>query len=261
MRPPSCALFSMVLPPSKVLQIEKIFRGCINIFLGYIGDRIGYKKVVMTCMIGTAIAGTCFDLTPRSSTIIQFPKLWVTQNESESQIQSIQWPICVETLTSEDCNDALEENYYFDFISNYTDCQNIENEPFFGESSIIRDIDDGTYYCNSWNENFDNETNFENLKTCSINGYDNLGNCTVVEGSHVATFWTYMGLRTVFRIFMGSCYSLLDSTGVVMADMHNSDYSQVLLISQAVAVVSPILAGLLIRDPEESDGNYLLPWK
>ena len=108
----------------------------------------------------------------------------------------------------------------------------------------------------------DSWTDYEtyDLTLCNLDQYGtdyNIRECYDFEGSHQKTFWTYFFLRLLFQSALISIYSCADATALRHARDYNSDYAWVVIYTNIVTLISPPIAGVLIKEaPEGSDGEF-----
>ena len=95
------------------------------------------------------------------------------------------------------------------------------------------------------------------LTLCNLDQYGtdyNVTECYDSEGSHQKTFWIYLMLRLLFQSSLLSIYSCIDGTSLRHARDYNSDYTWVYIYTNIVTLISPPIAGALIREAPE--GSY-----
>ncbi len=61
----------------------------------------------------------------------------------------------------------------------------------------------------------------------------------------------------VFTWAFNSIYPLLDSTGVILADQYDSDYSIMMIWSQVAACVGPFVSGYLVTEADDGSNGKL----
>ena len=97
------------------------------------------------------------------------------------------------------------------------------------------------------------------LTLCNLDQYGadyNLNECYESEGSHQKTFWIYLMLRLLFQSSLLSIYSCADATALRHARDYNSDYAWVIIYTNIATLISPPIAGVLIKQAAEgSDGE------
>ena len=106
------------------------------------------------------------------------------------------------------------------------------------------------------NANFTSHETYD-LTLCNLDQYGtdyNVTKCYDSEGSHQKTFWIYLMLRLLFQSSLLSIYSCIDGTILRHARDYNSDYFWVYIYTNIVTLISPPIAGALIREAPE--GSY-----
>ena len=106
------------------------------------------------------------------------------------------------------------------------------------------------------NANFTSDETYD-LTLCNLDQYGtdyNVTKCYDSEGSHQKTFWIYLMLRLLFQSSLLSIYSCIDGTILRHARDYNSDYVWVYIYTNIVTLISPPIAGALIREAPE--GSY-----
>ena len=103
----------------------------------------------------------------------------------------------------------------------------------------------------------DDETYDLTLCNLDLYGLDyNVTECYESEGSHQKTFWIYLMLRLLFQSSLLSIYSCADATALRHARDYNSDYAWVIIYTNIATLISPPIAGVLIKQAAEgSDGE------
>ena len=108
---------------------------------------------------------------------------------------------------------------------------------------------------NSWKDD-----EIYDLRLCNLDQYGtdyNIRECYDSEGSHQRTFWIYLLLRVLFQSSLLSIYSCIDGTILRHARDYNSDYAWVMVYNNIATLISPPIAGVLIKEaPEGSDGEF-----
>jgi hypothetical protein len=108
---------------------------------GFIGDKIGYKVVLVVNIILSGAAATCFDLTPRFHEHYRTPTLTIGHNTTANSdtILEFIWPLdCnVTSVTVTDCiaTPILEDSFFWNNIEDFVYCNN-ENATFNFQQSF-----------------------------------------------------------------------------------------------------------------------------
>ena len=246
--------------------------------LGYLGDKIGLKPMVLFAMIGFGVCGTCMDLTPRYKEFYRYSTSIITTNniaEGNFVMRSIHWPTnyphC-DNLEVQDLNMCATAPPVtnVDFYHNLIDYLICEND--FGETIQVKSLDisffespsnnsltvtelgnNGTF-CNLY-FNYINNISEEKI-SCVINENPEIGSCFNSSGSHAATFFTYLCLRIFFNIFISTMFALLDGTAMHLVKQHSGDYSMVLVWNFVAGVLGPLISGALVKDSDDPSGKY-----
>ena len=221
---------------------------------------LGYRAVLITCMLLTAMSASCFDLTPRFHLRSQQPTASLVETEVGFEIASIEWHLCGESeVTSLQCRESFVSLNYLVNISSFLDCPGYARVAEQDKDVALTQIKAReTSLCHATRQ-YMPATNFTTDVQCPVTGYPGLENCEIEDGSHADTFWVYFFLRVIYLWAMNSACALLDSTSVALADEHKSDYAHVALWYQLAGALGTLVAGFVIVDPEEgSGGKYLL---
>ena len=226
---------------------------------GFIGDRVGYRWVLVVSMVITALFGTFLDLTPRFSVDVKAPTatLFKAHDDPSFQLVSVEWPLChMDTLTDSDCEDSLLLLNDFENITSYLSCDepiSLLDEDFELFSPNVTESANGTF-CRAESDFEPDYLNGSYVTHCRLVGYPRAERCETKHGSHATTFWVNFAIRTVYMWTMNSAYTILDSTSVALAKDHNSDYSHVIVWFQLSGALGAFVAGFVIQDPEDGGG-------
>ena len=234
--------------------------------------------MVLLSLLGVGLSGTLFDITPRYKEYSRYPTAELEMDRVNTEkfiLRSISWPASYpkcdlrKTNNNETCQDfppLNNETFYNDLI-NYLKCSDENGEELTIENldtalfqkvptntSKLLDIPgNGTFcYLNSEIANV-------SITQCNIDIVRNpyLGECFDTEGSHAAMFWTYLPLRALWQIFMSATFALLDGTSMCLVKKYNGSYAMIIVWQSIAGVIGPLLAGLLVQDSEDPDGNNL----
>ncbi len=77
---------------------------------GFIGDKVGYKPVVVAAMILCGLSATSFTLVPIYSRVERTPSAQLVEIDGRHVVTSVSWPLCSSG------NDTGEFNYCVLFI-------------------------------------------------------------------------------------------------------------------------------------------------
>lgn len=222
---------------------------------GFIGDRLGYRAILIVSITLTGISATCFDLTPRFSEQIRAPTAIVYELDPLNAtygLFSVQWATCDKQVTSLLCNHSLTNNLdQLPGLSDFLYCPGGDLDVIdFPWNSVSTIENSNGSFCQAESElNLEPPNPTGIFQRCLVKDYPGLRTCVKQSGSHVQTFWIYFAIRTLFQWFMNCAYSLLDSTSVTLAKRHDSDYSQVLIFNQLGSTLGPLLCAWIIQDP------------
>ena len=246
-------------------------------FTGFIGDRIGYKPVLLVSIIAIALCGTCFDFIPRYKEYYRYPSAMITLNTTNNNsfiLKSVNWPITYPECDVRDthnitlCENSppLTNETFYDDIKTYLRCKD-ENGVLYQIESL-----DVTEFRNLSNNNPNItyvsgngtfcviESNNATLKDiyCDVDITNNpyVGKCRNTKGSHAAMFWTYLFLRTLWQIFQSACFALCDGSSMCLVKEHKSSYAMILIWQSIAVILGPLIGGPLVHDSEDKGGNY-----
>ena len=114
-------------------QVNGVFRNGtfvllkkIHKILGYIGDRIGYRIVIIINLIIVGLSAISFDWTPRFVEFYRTPTITFNATADVTEVLQFQWPIqdcSIKNITVNECkNDIIlsEDNFWLnlDVFSN-----------------------------------------------------------------------------------------------------------------------------------------------
>lgn len=221
----------------------------------------------MVTIVGIGFAITSFDLTPRFKERIPTAKFSV--DGDSMNLTSLLWSMeNDEDLTEEACLSSYPLSVDMsDFLANITDylyCDNDEQTTHFINNDLDYELDfvnitqklNGSF-CYSETTDYEQDHNMSaDITSCVIVNHPDLPK--YMKGTHKKTFWIYIALRLFFQISVGSTYSIIDGTALWLAKDQQSEYSIIITIPQAISgLLSPLVAGLVIRDPKTDAGNSI----
>ncbi len=117
-----------------------------NVFLGFIGDRVGYNVLLIVNLILAGVSATCFDLTPRFKKHYKIPTLTVGYDSNTNTTLALEflWPVenCTLNATVDDCKEApilsQEGEIFWENPADFMNCDssnkpdfNLTEEPYF----------------------------------------------------------------------------------------------------------------------------------
>ena len=244
--------------------------------LGFIGDKIGFKPILLVSIIGVGLTGTCIDLTPRYKEFVRYPSALLSNKNNDGvsfTLQSIDWPTgypsCNDradyNLTACENSPPFKEAQFYENLVQYLECQDTNS------TKIKIDSLDVSLFNTPWNndleiEDIANNGTFcklfvnttKNEIICDIVANPDVGTCFNTEGSHVKTFSIYLLLRTARNVFENNLFNLMDGTSMHLAKKHDGDYAWVLVWNTLAGVFGPMISGALIEDSEDPSSKYKL---
>ena len=224
-------------------------------------------------MIGTAICGTCIDLTPRYKEYFRHPTANLTVGSSNAQnfsLTSITWPIdypesnILDDITiCENSPPVKNATEFYSNISEYVNCRDKNGNtvkivslnttqfqnPAFNSISVTHLSGNGTFCQLRPNDSIVGEI------YCDIIENPFVGEYFDTSGSHAAMFGVYLLLRTLWQIFISAAFSISDGTAMCLAKEHNGDYAMVLFWQTLSSVLAPLISGKLIQDSGDPNGK------
>ena len=229
--------------------------------VGFIGDKIGYKFVLVYGLVSAAICQTAYLFLPPFSQTEQNPYAILAKGNASDifVLQHIYWPLCQVEVTDDACAESEPfQSDAFANISSHWSCSDLMDHAF--DSNFILDLSNSTElsngtFCHATPDH--NVTNPDLAVICYISG-DYAESCQTVEGNHALTFWLYFGFYCVYTLGMNIGFALLDSTALHLADQHDSHYSYIMIWIILGAVLAPIISALAIEAPEEGGKCCLL---
>ena len=107
-------------------QVKEVFRNgtfiqlfkTFYILQGYIGDRIGYRVVIIINLTIVTLSATSFDWTPRFIEYYRTPTITFNATSDVAEVLQFQWPIqdcSIENITVNDCKSDFilsEEDFW-----------------------------------------------------------------------------------------------------------------------------------------------------
>ena len=145
-----------------------------NSISAFIGDKIGYRNLMIANALVMAASSTCFDLTPRFSQEVRSPVAVVypiANRSSNYSLHSIDWPICDMETNVRNCEDSFMNLTNFDNLGDFLSCTKDDPTFHLEEDFIIESI---------------NATKYKNGSFCVaeadiFNEYNVLRRCDILE--------------------------------------------------------------------------------
>ena len=213
------------------------------------------------------------DLTPRYNEHLRYPKAVVTASNTTGKgfiLRSITWPTDYPSCSKYDANDLdlcsnaapiINTTFYDDLVDNL-ECFNDSGYPIqvnkldtssfqnpLENNLIISDLKGNGTFCSLFVHYINNID--EMVIRCNIKENQYIGPCYTIQGSHAATFFTYLVLRISFQVFINGMYTLIDGTTMHLVKKHNGNYPLVLLWNSLAGVLGPLISGALVEDSED----------
>lgn len=204
---------------------------------------------------------------------MRYPQAIVTFSnitENEFILRAITWPTDYPNCNKYDANDLelcstaapiINPTFYDDLVDNL-ECFDDSDYPIevntldtssfqnpLENNLIISDLKGNGTLCNLFVHYIDNIN--EVVLHCNIKENQNIGPCFTTQGSHAATFFTYLLLRISFQVFINSMYTLIDGTTMHLVKKHNGNYPSVLLWNSLAGVLGPLISGSLVEDSKD----------
>ena len=229
--------------------------------------------MLLVSIIGFGVLGTCINFVPRYKEHHRYPNALLTSDNITTGnfiLRSIQWPTnypecsAIESEHIAMCQNAqpVINSSFYDNIIDYLHCQND-----IGDSVSVNSLDTSFFEIPSNNSlaiiqpplngsfcylyvNYMNIINEDSIN-CVIQENPEIGQCFTAEGSHVATFLTYLILRVLQGVFINTMFSLMDGTAMHLVKQHNSNYALVLVWNSLAGVFGPLISGALVEDSND----------
>ena len=247
------------------------------ILLGYLGDKVGYKPVLLTSIVMVGLFGTCFDLTPRYKEYTRFPTASVSMKGHDNTsfvLTSVKWPITYPECGVRQSNNAtlcdgspplINQTFYYDLIK-YLRCEDDDGNSYSIGSLDTKDFKPPLHNLLNLFEEPGNGTfcdlestmaNTTNDISCGIDITNNpyVGTCSNTEGSHSKMFGVYILLRILWQVFMSAAFVFLDGTSMYLATQHNSSYALIFLWQIIAGIFAPLISGALVQDSDDPNGK------
>ena len=231
-----------------IMGLVPFFAFILAPLLGYVGDKLGYKMVMVAGLLLYTVTLASFTFTP--SYRQHFSKVALhTGSEKlnfsiEFDINNVIW---FGRYLEEgfDCNDTLDNLtvsitriecdsgvYEVDLKLDLSDVPNTTKNEC---TDVDRD------FCKY---EFKEDVLMENVLFCSV--LDGDGKRTVEQGSHSLTLWTYFFLFTCYKILVNVNYNISDATAATLAKKENSSYSIIFWFGQVGTLIPSFTVGQLV---------------
>ena len=248
--------------------------------LGYLGDKIGLKPILVVSIVGFAVSGTCIDLVPRYKEYNRYSTALLkpveNMNNGKFILMSLEWPAnypdCSSTQVQElslcrNATPVVNPSFYND-IRDYLFCKDASGSSieiksldtaFFEtpkkNNLTIQDIPANGSFCDLSENSFNRSS--QDIINCEIVGNPEIGECYNTVGSHLAMFFTYLFLRMSQAIFDNTMFSLLYGTAMHLAKQHSGDISMVVVWNSVAGMFSPLIAAALVVDSDNPYGRLI----
>ena len=225
-------------------------------------------------MVG--LFGTCLDLTPRYKEYSRYPTATVTKennNDHSFILRSVKWPITYPQCNLREADDVtlcddsppMKNKTFYDDLKKYLRCYDPNGDLYEIESlntKEFRDLSTSKLNISHTSENgsfCDLESSHaeSNDILCDIDIINNpyVGKCFNTQGSHATMFWVYLPLRTLWQMFMSAAFALLDGTSMCLVKEYNSSYGMIIVWQSIAAIIGPLIAGAMVQDSPDANGN------
>jgi MFS family permease len=247
--------------------------------LGFLGDKIGFKPILLISLIGTGISGTLMDFTPRYKEYLRYPSAVLSKINNNDDggsftLTSIEWPtgypLCdlreSHNITLCQNSPPYKEKEFYQNIEQFLECNNANGELVpvgtldvslfdtpWNNSLAITDTSNNGTFCELFASFASNTTHDEIY--CDIVDHPDIGKCVNLEGSHAVTFSIYLLLRILWNLCVNVMFNLTDGTAMHLAKTHSGDYAWVLAWNTLAGVFSPMISGALIEDSADPSGD------
>jgi len=204
--------------------------------LGYFGDKLGFKAVLICSLMASLVSTGALPFIPiyRSSQ----PQAAVINFDSTTSPpwSSVQWigeynrceggPLVVVGVHCDD--------------SDWTGQLDLTDECSSNEDGQCGDEVICIHRCETQNVPVVNFT----VQYCSIDLENGQG--SQEEGSHSLTFWIYFAVRTVLNIFMNASFNISDAAAATKAKKEGAAYSSIMFFGTLAGIITPNLIGPIL---------------
>ena len=229
---------------SLVTGFGKLIAGVFTPMFGYIGDKLGYKSVLIFTLIGLIATSTSLNFLPiyrEYSAKIGLDKSMYDDTWKNFDSKSILWFGKYEDLNSS-CEYEAQEN-----IIKEIECEDkvfnvdiVFNKEDIDNSLAANCTDLGIQTC----KYFVQEINDQEILICNVR-FEKL-NGNFKKGSHSLTLWVYFSIRTLLFVFVNVMWNVSDAAASTITITEGSSYGMVIFFANIGGVISAFVAGPIV---------------
>ena len=227
-----------------VTGLGPVFGFFLTPLAGYIGDKIGYRPVLLVTIVGLMLSSTAMNFIPvyrEYSAKVGVDKSLYNSSWESFDLKSIVWfgrynnPsiecdfVSLENIIKEiTCEDAVfEANITFAI-----------DEIKVTESENCTDLDKKT--C----KYFVKLVEDQDILICDAKFQGEVG--SFETGSHTLTLWVYFALKTMTKILINVMFNITDGAASTIAIKENFDYAKICFFAAAGSIIPNFITGPIV---------------
>ena len=215
---------------------------CTPLF-GYVGDKIGYKIIlIMTILldVGTSASMNFLPVYREHAPKVALNAQSFDLNSQETidKTDIVWFGVVIE-------NDNICNGNIADFVIKEIVCDDktFAVDITFEESDEMNLIEDRCTDMNATSCKYSLEAFPVNSSLLLCDANFRYFDGTFQQGSHSLTLWTYFALRTVLMIVMNACYNITDATAATLAQREHSSFSLIIIFGSIGGLLPPLIMG------------------
>jgi MFS family permease len=229
---------------SLVNGLIPIFAFFLTPLLGYIGDKFGYKIVLISTVIGLMLSSTSLNFLPVYR--VYSAKVGLDRNMYNDTLESLDQKSIIWFGKYTEYNSGCD----FKPLENIITEINCESNDFNGDIKFknedIKSIESGD--CIDLNvktcKYIIQEEGEREIILCDAKFEDNNG--YFEKGSHSLTLWTFFTLRTLVKVFSNVMYNISDGAASTITIKENASYATVVFFASIAPLLPNWVAGPIV---------------
>jgi len=205
--------------------------------LGYLGDKLGFKAVLICSLMGSLVSSGALPFVPTYRSLQPQAAVVNFNSSNDPPWSSVQWvgeynrcEAGFLVVVGVHCGD-----------SDWTGRLDLTNECSGNEEGQCGEIATCVHKCEN-PESFA-PLNFT-IQHCRIDLENGRGNQE--EGSHSLTFWIYFAIRTVLNTFMNASFNISDAAAATKAKKEGAAYSSIMFFGTIAGIITPNVIGPIL---------------
>ena len=223
---------------------------------GYVGDKFGYKFVMIASLVGCTTFGTALNFVPKHNAM--GPRVRIEKRILDDKVAAaagnasaaVRWLALYKDVDAGGCADALAA---VSLVGLECDDKEVDVSMTFGRDGVVNTTfgacpgpegDEGRGFCRFQFASGAGAN--ETTVLCRGQAAAGDGREAGGGGDHAVTLWLYLFLRAAMTLFLNVVFNIQDATAMTVCRRANSDYSIVLLVGTVGTAVGSFITGPII---------------